>query len=211
MDNIGKRIQELRKSKKLTQAEFGKIFGVTHAHISSIEHGREKPSEMFILFIIEKMNISEEWLRNGEGDMERFLPSFGTVTLDENYKAKFNNWFVPRVRDFINSFEGQELRTIIETLSFFQSSLTNKDFKDQEDAKYYLKEYENIIRLLELIISDANTLSVLKERKANYKDLLRFTSRTNKSIDELNSSIKNILNLYIDKYVANDKLGFKIF
>lgn len=211
MNNIGERIQELRKSKKLTQAEFGKIFGVTHAHISSIEHGREKPSEMFILFIIEKMNINEEWLRNGEGEMERFLPRFGSVTLDENYRAKFNNYFVPRVRDFINGFEGQELKKIIETLSFFQSSITNKDFKDQKEAKYYLKEYENIIQLLESIISDANSLSVLKQRKANYKDLLRFTSRTNQKIEELNSSIKNILNLYIDKYVASDELGFKVF
>lgn len=211
MDNIGERIQELRKGKKLTQTEFGKMFGVTHAHISSIERGREKPSEMFILFIIEKMNINEEWLRNGEGEMEKWLPNFGTVTLDENYRAKFNNYIAPKLKDFVNGFGGKELKSIIDTLSFFESSLMNEDFIDQEDAKYYLKEYENIIQLLELIISDANSLSVLKERKANYKDLLRFTSRTNQKIDELNSSIKNILNLYIDKYVANDELGFKVF
>lgn len=67
--DIGERFRMLRKNMRLTQTEFGQMFGVTHAHISAIEKGKTNPSEMFILFIVEKLKVDEVWLRTGKGDM----------------------------------------------------------------------------------------------------------------------------------------------
>lgn len=71
---FGERLREIRKSLKLTQTEFGNLFGLSHPHISNVENGRDNPSEMFIRFIIEKLNVDEQWLRTGisQKDSHRF-------------------------------------------------------------------------------------------------------------------------------------------
>ena len=70
MNEIGLRIQSLRKTLGYTQAEFAALFGVTHAHISAIENGKNMPSEMLVKFICEKLGASRQWLETGKGDMQ---------------------------------------------------------------------------------------------------------------------------------------------
>lgn len=70
MDEIGLRIRSLRKTLGYTQNEFAALFGVTHAHISAIETGKNMPSEMLVMFICEKLGASRQWLETGEGDMQ---------------------------------------------------------------------------------------------------------------------------------------------
>ena len=41
LKNVGERMKSIRKSRKLTQTQFGKKLGVTYAHISNIERGRD--------------------------------------------------------------------------------------------------------------------------------------------------------------------------
>lgn len=208
MENIGKRIQDLRKSKKLTQAEFGKLFGVTHAHISSIERGKENPSEMFILFIIEKMKVSETWLRNGEGEMY-CISNFDTRT-DSGNITKFEH-IDQNITEYLRKTNGEELRLCVNILSYFFSSLVNDDFSDTNDRIEYLKNLENIITKMDKTFAGANTFSLLKGRTENYKDLLLFSHETNKTIFQINNSIRNILNLYISLYISDEQLGFKLF
>lgn len=208
MNNIGERIQELRKSMKLTQSEFGKMFGVTHAHISSIERGKEHPSEMFMLFIVEKLGIDETWLRTGEGMMYS-ISNFDTRT-DLGNMTKFE-LLNQNLLDFLSNAKGDELKIIVNIISYFQSSLINNNFTDNEKRILYLKDLENIIKTLDITFANANTLSVLKDKVENYKTLLRFSTKANKGITEINSAIKNILNLYVELYIKNEKLGFKMF
>lgn len=62
------RIKELRKNKKLTQAEFGKRIGVKGNTITTYENGSRVPSEAVIKSICRVFNVNEEWLRTGQGD-----------------------------------------------------------------------------------------------------------------------------------------------
>ena len=62
------RIKELRKNKKLTQAEFGKRIGVKGNTITTYENGSRIPSEAVIKSICRVFNVNEEWLRTGQGD-----------------------------------------------------------------------------------------------------------------------------------------------
>lgn len=70
MNEIGLRIRSLRKRFGYTQTEFAALFGVTHAHISAIENGKDMPSKMLIMFICEKLGTSRQWLETGKGDMQ---------------------------------------------------------------------------------------------------------------------------------------------
>lgn len=66
---MNERIIELRKALKLTQTEFGNRLGVGKTTISQIEHGINNITEQMIKSICREFNVSEEWLRNGTGEM----------------------------------------------------------------------------------------------------------------------------------------------
>ena len=61
------RIKELRKNKKLTQAEFGERIGVKGNTITTYENGSRVPSEAVIKSICRVFNVNEDWLRTGRG------------------------------------------------------------------------------------------------------------------------------------------------
>lgn len=65
-----KRIKELRKSKKLTQTEFGARLGVKGNTITNYEKGLRLPSDAIITSICREFNVRREWLETGEGKME---------------------------------------------------------------------------------------------------------------------------------------------
>ena len=75
--NINERIRELRKSFGLSGEKFGERIGLKKVAISQIETGRSMPTEQTILSICREFGVSEDWLRNGNGDM--FIP----MTRDE--------------------------------------------------------------------------------------------------------------------------------
>lgn len=74
---MGERIKELRKALKMTQQEFADRLNIQRGSIASYETGRISPSNSTISLICKELNVSEAWLRNGEGEM--FIP----MTLDE--------------------------------------------------------------------------------------------------------------------------------
>lgn len=63
------RIKELRKSLGLSQVKFGERIGCSGGAIANYEIGASVPLKSVILAICKEFNVSEDWLRNGEGDM----------------------------------------------------------------------------------------------------------------------------------------------
>lgn len=61
------RIKQVRKSHNLTQTEFGERLGVRGNTITTYETGVRAPSSAVITAICREFNISEQWLRTGEG------------------------------------------------------------------------------------------------------------------------------------------------
>lgn len=71
---ISERIQQIRKQRKLSQAEFGKRLGVSRDTINNIENNRlKKPEQQEPLYrlICSTFGISYEWLMTGEGDADQ--------------------------------------------------------------------------------------------------------------------------------------------
>lgn len=93
--SINSRIYEVRKALNLTQTELGQALGLSVASISDMEHGNVPVSERTILAICSKFNISQNYLRNGIGDM--------FVSLDrkkEEFFATFKDLH-PALQDFL--------------------------------------------------------------------------------------------------------------
>lgn len=71
------RMRELRKALGFTQQEFADKLNIQRGSIAGYEVGRISPGNSTIALICREFNVSEEWLRNGTGEM--FIP----MTLDE--------------------------------------------------------------------------------------------------------------------------------
>ena len=64
------RIIKLRKRLKMSQTEFGKRIGLTVSSVSSIEVGSRESQERHIKLILSAFpQVSESWLRKGQGAM----------------------------------------------------------------------------------------------------------------------------------------------
>lgn len=66
---IGGRIRILRKELSLTQAEFGDKIGLKQAVIGQMENNTRNITDRTILLICEKYSVSNQWLRDGIGEM----------------------------------------------------------------------------------------------------------------------------------------------
>lgn len=69
MTSQGNRIKELRKSLGLTQEKFAAQIGIKRNSLSQIEIGTNSLSPQNMLLICKEWNVSEEWLRDGVGEM----------------------------------------------------------------------------------------------------------------------------------------------
>ena len=107
------RLKELRKALNLTQQKFADKLGVKQNTIAQYEMGRNDPSDAVIVSICREFNVSEDWLRNGEGEM--FIP----MTLDEeiasfigNMQADIEPTFQKRFISALAKLSPEEWKTI---------------------------------------------------------------------------------------------------
>ena len=63
------RIKNLRKTLKLTQQEFADRLGIKRGTMANYEIGRNEPIDAVVSIICREFNVSEKWLRTGEGEM----------------------------------------------------------------------------------------------------------------------------------------------
>lgn len=68
--NINDRIKHLRKDVlKVTQQEFSESLNISRSNMGNIEIGRIAVTDRVISDICLKYDVSENWLRNGSGDI----------------------------------------------------------------------------------------------------------------------------------------------
>lgn len=82
------RVRELRKTLGLTLVKFGEAIGISNPAVSMIESGKSNVSDRTRWAICQAFNVSEEWLRTGEGEMfrtrsrdEEIAAFIGSITL----------------------------------------------------------------------------------------------------------------------------------
>lgn len=73
------RVKEIRKSENLTLEKFGARLGVGKSVLSQIENGRSNVTEQMIKSICREFRVSEQWLRDGVGEMYSVPDDFDSV------------------------------------------------------------------------------------------------------------------------------------
>lgn len=125
--NIGTRIKVLRKSLKFTQAEFGEKIGLKATAIGLYESGDRNVTDRNIAIICSTYNISEQWLRTGEGEM--FVQTDGSLLaqVSEEYKLSPEHRIV--IESFLNLDNSQR-----DAIVSYVSDLADQ-FKSSAQAK----------------------------------------------------------------------------
>lgn len=79
------RIKKLRKALDLTQQEFADRIQISRGALATYEIGRNEPIDAVISLICREFNVSETWLRTGEGEMFTPAPSGALDALAREY------------------------------------------------------------------------------------------------------------------------------
>ena len=79
---MNKRLREIRKTLKLTQAEFAAKLEMVQNSYSKLETGENSLTDKNIFLICLVYDVNESWLRTGKGEM------FNTVTKPKNDEEK---------------------------------------------------------------------------------------------------------------------------
>lgn len=87
---MNERIKELRNHLGLTQIQFAEKLNLSQNFIAQIESGKRNMSDRTIIDICDKLNVDEEWLRTGSGDM--FVPP-------EDERATYVSYLLENVDD----------------------------------------------------------------------------------------------------------------
>lgn len=82
---MNERIKQLRKALKISQETFSSKINISRSHYALIEGGSKNLTDRVISDICREFNVSEDWLRNGIGEM---FAEKSTFSLDEYLNQK---------------------------------------------------------------------------------------------------------------------------
>lgn len=74
METLGERLRFIRKQKGYSESKLGESIGYTRGVITNLERCdrlKNKPKDIYIKSICDVLNINEEWLLSGTGEMDR--------------------------------------------------------------------------------------------------------------------------------------------
>lgn len=133
---IGERIRILRKEVGLNQTEFGERIGLKQSSLGQIEIGTRAVTDRTILLLCQAFNVSEEWLRNGTGEMFLALDSSALDELTREYNLDDTQQMIIESLVRMNDLERRALKSFIRNL--VDRALSDEHYEEfRED---YIKE-----------------------------------------------------------------------
>lgn len=148
MISIGKRIRYLRKEIiKLTLKEFAQKLSISGSNLGNIETGVINATDRVIADICTAFNVSEEWLRTGQGEImspksKSIVDELDAVyRLDERRKNLLKNFL---------SLKDEEQELIVDALEVMASISPQKNATDADS-----KHIDEVVDALTLSRADA--------------------------------------------------------
>lgn len=188
MDTLGSRIKLLRKTLKLNQTNFGSPIGVSYGHISNIENDKDIPSDTIIKLIAINYNVSEEWLRDGTGEM--FL---NTETCQENHEYKTTFICLDNI---ICESSDDENKIQIEILKYLTLLFANKN----KDCQIELKK----LNILKMFFKEMYNIDNALQTSTNRGEILLDGDVINDMLDDLFGKFTNLMYDYTYLFLENE-------
>lgn len=69
VNEINQRVKEVRQVLNMPQSQFAKALSMSKGYVAQIELGNTKVNDRIIKLLYFILNVNEEWLRTGKGDM----------------------------------------------------------------------------------------------------------------------------------------------
>ena len=126
---MNERLKKLRKALDLTQQEFADRIGIKRNSFANYETGRNTPIDAIIVSICREFNVSEDWLRDGIGDM--FLPTDRNADIAKLTKQLLNE----ESDSFKNRFVSMLANLTIEEWEFLERKAKELCGMDDKDKK----------------------------------------------------------------------------
>lgn len=199
MPTIGERFKTIRKEFGFNQQQFANDLGISQTHVSAIENGREKPSRSLLKFLCAKYSISEEWMLEGVGTP---LPEWD-MTTDKGAIAKYNALRVSFEKMLLRA-TGDDLVCMIQAFCHLVGAMDARKI-DQQETIAYRKALCSCMDELEKLTMRVSSDSTLPSEN-DAKGWVAFKNSCNESVANLSESVRNAVNIYLEKYGDEMKL-----
>ena len=109
---MNNRIKKTRSERGFSQKRLAEMIGISDAAVSKIESGTNNPADRTVKLIADALNVSEHWLRTGEGSpdvesassaMDALVKERNLSELDRNMLESFLS-LSPQQREAFNAF-----------------------------------------------------------------------------------------------------------
>lgn len=183
---IGERIKKFREYLKITsQKEFSEILEIPFRTIQSYEQNKVTIPHTFLIKLIEKFNISTNWLLTGRGSM---IDDFAQNNIPNQTKS----FLLEAIK--VSDFNSQEIDSVLSKYILSKYLQPLKEIRNSQGIwdRLFFNRFQNIgyMRIL---------TRALIEAKETYKDVI-FTVENSKTI------LKQIVNDY-ELRLTKDKIN----
>ncbi len=126
-DSINARIKALRKSQRLSQAEFGENIGLKQVAVSNLEKEGNTVTEQNLALICQRFHIRRDWLVNGEGEMNDSTESSLFASFAKQYNLSEAE---QRAARYLLQLSSEERQQILHHITGLASAITEPDHSD---------------------------------------------------------------------------------
>lgn len=121
---LGERIKKVRRSLDLTQQKFADQIGTTQNALTGYETGRRNPSSSVINNICKTFDVSEKWLRTGEGEMLLAKPTAALDALAVEHSLSISDYTL--IEKFL-ALKPESRKTMIDFMREFVATLSTME------------------------------------------------------------------------------------
>ena len=130
---VGERIRHFRKQiLKMTQEDFARKINISRSNIANMEIGKIALTERVATDICNSFSISEDWLRTGEGEMQRETESTLFSAFARQYDLSEKEQQAARYLLSLSSEDRQQILRVVEGLA---RAMQDDDAKKSEVEK----------------------------------------------------------------------------
>ena len=105
---VGERIKHLRKTLKMSQAEFAEAVFLSNGYIADLEMGNKKANDRILRLISLSFGVDETWLKHGTGQMFLTNPTDKVqrmTSLFNELPPKFQDYVMHQIEQLLSAID----------------------------------------------------------------------------------------------------------